>query len=61
MFVKLLALLISHIFFVVLVSFGVAGPSIQTTVERVKKGKRSEVMFPATALERNRSDRVHCV
>jgi hypothetical protein len=31
--------------------FGVAGPCIKTLVERVKKGKRREVLFLATALD----------
>jgi hypothetical protein len=47
-------------FLFVLVSYGVAGPCIQITATRVKKGKRSEDLFPTSALERTMSDRVHC-
>jgi hypothetical protein len=34
-----------------LVLFGVAGPCIKTSVERMKNGEKREVLFLATALE----------
>jgi hypothetical protein len=45
---------------------GVAGPCIQTMVTRVKKGKRSVNLFPAsvlkrTTLEPKEHDRVHAL
>jgi hypothetical protein len=51
MFVKPLVLLISNIC-VVLVSFVVAGPCIQTMVANGEKMQKNEVLFPATVLER---------
>jgi hypothetical protein len=41
------------------VFYNVAGPCIQTIVARVEKDKRSEVLFPATALEPKERDRAH--
>ena len=63
MFVKPLAMLLSNML-VVLVYFGVAGPYSETSIKRVKKGKRREVcslplhLSARSALERNAHDRV---